>query len=103
MQIDIVGRRLTVEPALSTHVQERLGFALGQHDQRISGVKVQLEDTNGPRGGGADKRCVLRVQLRPGSEIIIEESGDDLFTVISRAADRAKLNVGKQLAKQRGR
>ncbi len=100
MEIEVVGRNLRVGNDLSQHVQDRLTAALGQHTANIRTVRVQLEDTNGPKGG-VDKRCQVRVHLRPTGDVIVEEVSDDAFAATSQAADRAKVAVTRALERRR--
>lgn len=89
-------------PALDQHVRDRLHHALNQHEGKIASLGVNLRDINGPRGGD-DKQLRIIVGLRVGPNVIIEETGEDAYAIISVAADRVKQTVGRQLAKARTR
>lgn len=100
MDIEVVGRNLRVGDDLNTHAQDRLAAALGQHSANIRAVRVHLEDINGPRGG-LDKRCQVRVQLKPTGDVIVEELSADAFAATSLAADRVKVAVTRALERRR--
>lgn len=87
--------------ALEQHAIARLEAALGQHESQIDRVMVRLTDLNGPKGGNGDQRCQLTVTLHKQPDIFIDERGDDLYSVVSLAADRAKHVVGRTIEKIR--
>ena len=100
MQIDLQARNFSLTDALRSHVKRRLDSALSTRDEHIQRVTVRLSDINGPRGG-EDKRCHIQVVLPQLPEVIIEDTDEDMYTAIDRAADRAARTVGRRLARQR--
>ena len=100
MQIDIQTRNFSLTPALRSHVERRLGYALSSRDDHIQRVQVRLSDINGPRGG-ADKNCSIQVFLAHLPDVVIEDTEVDLYTAIYRAADRAGRTVGRRISRQR--
>jgi putative sigma-54 modulation protein len=82
--------------ALRQHAVDRLSAALDQHVDRVAGVLVRMEDTNGRKKSANDKRCQVIVQLRQMPNVVVDERGDDLYAVVSEAADRIKQAVGRQ-------
>lgn len=100
MQIEIQARNFSLTNALRGHIERRLGFALSTRDDRIQRVIVRLSDINGPRGG-QDKCCHIRVVLPQLADVVIEDTEEDMYTAIDRAADRAGRTVGRRLSRQR--
>jgi len=100
MQIDIQARNFLLTNALRGHVERRLGFALSSRDEHIQRVRVRLSDINGPRGG-EDKCCHIQVIIPHLPDIVIEDTEEDLYVAIDRAADRAGRTVGRRLTRQR--
>ena len=100
MQIDIQARNFSLTDALRGHIKRRLGFALSTRDQHILRVFVRLSDINGPRGG-EDKCCHIQVVLPHLPDVVIENTEEDLYAAIDRAADRAGRTVGRRLTRQR--
>lgn len=90
-----------LSPALEEHTVARIEAALGQHESHIEEVLVRLSDENGPKGGSGDQRCQLTIRMHKQPEVRIDERGDDLYAVVSHAADRAKNAVGRSLDKIR--
>ena len=100
MQLRIKGQNLLLAPAVIERIERRLRFALSRFTDRIHRVTVRLADINGPRGGG-DKQCRIVVRLRPGGEVVIEDTATDLETAIDRGADRVQRAVARALARTR--
>ena len=100
MQIDIQARDFSLTQSLRSHVERRLGFALGQRYDRISRILVRLSDINGPRGGN-DKRCRLHLVMPGRANVVIEDTRADLYAAIDCAAERAARTVARKLARLR--
>ena len=100
MQIDVQALGFELTPALRTHTERRLHFALGRSDGQVSRLWVRLSDLNGPRGG-EDKRCHVRITLTGAPEVVIEDTEADLYVAIDRAADRAGRTVARRLERSR--
>ena len=100
MHIDIQARDFSLTQSLRSHVERRLGFALGQRYDRISRILVRLSDINGPRGG-RDKRCRLHLVMPGRANVVIEDTRADLYAAIHCAADRAARTVARKLARLR--
>ncbi len=88
--------------ALDQHIRDRLHHALNQHEGKVVSLDVSLRDINGPRGG-EDKRLRIIVGLRASPDVVIEETGEDAYAIISVAADRVKQTVGRRLARAKAR
>lgn len=86
--------------ALRTFTEHRIATALGWASQHMHKLAVSLSDINGPRGG-VDKRCRIQVQLGAGREVIIEDTEDDLYAAINRAAERADRAIVRQIQRKR--
>jgi ribosomal subunit interface protein len=104
MQLTVQGSHIRPTPAIISHIQRKLGVALGRLRHRVIGVAVTLDDENGPRGG-VDKACRLRVMLAgvPGRPVVIEQRSDDLYSAIDAASKRAARAVQRSVGKQRDR
>ncbi len=85
--------------AITAHTVARFTAALDQHQAHVKDVQIRLDDENGPKGGKDDQRCRVVVRLDIGGEIVVDERGQDLYAVISSAADRVKQAAGRQLHK----
>ena len=100
MNFSIRGRHIELTPALLTHVERRLRFALSRFGQKIRQVAVQLLDLNGPPGR-LDKQCRVTVTLSPSGKVMVGATDADLPTAIDRAADRLERSVIRALERPR--
>ncbi|MGL6094862.1 MAG: HPF/RaiA family ribosome-associated protein [Fimbriiglobus sp.] len=100
MQVDIIGRGVEVDDAVTQRVARRLGFALGRFGERVGRVTVHLTDTNGPRGG-VDKRCRVLVDLTRIGPVVVEDEDSELGVLIDRTADRTGQIVRRRLDRAR--
>jgi len=98
MLIEIQARDFSLTPALQSHIERRLSFALGTQHDHIKRILVRLSDINGPRGGN-DKRCQIQIKLPRLKDVVIEDTEADLYIAINRAADRASRTVKRRLAR----
>ena len=100
MRLTIHANGFLLTEALRAHTEQRIAIALGWAGQHMRKLAVSLSDINGPRGG-VDKRCRIHVQLGAGREVIIEDTEDDLYDAINRAAERADRAVLRQIQRNR--
>lgn len=100
MEFDIQTLDFANSEALTSHTRRRLDFGLSRHADRVTRVVVRLGDENGPRGG-VDKFCRLQVSLVDAPQVVIQDCGPELYSVIDRASDRTARAVAKQLERNR--
>lgn len=98
MHIAIQSHGLVLTDGLRAYVRRRLRTSVGWALTRR--LAVWLSDINGPRGG-RDKRCKIQISLDHGKTVVIENTEDDLYVAIDRAADRADRALARQLARRR--
>jgi len=96
MEVQIRWKALTRSPALEEHLAKRLWFAIGRFADRVTAVRVWLEDLNGPHGG-VDKRCAIEVHGALGLRRA-EVRDTDLYVAVDRAAG----TIGHSLARAAG-
>ena len=78
--------------------ERRTLMKLGRFADAIHEVHVSLKDINGPRGG-VDKRCLVRVKLNRGNDVIVQESAREAYEAVSGALDRTTRTVARELQK----
>lgn len=97
MRLQVRGISIPTTPAIKAHAERRVQSAAARLGSSVRSVAVRLSDLNGPRGG-QDKLCVMEARLAGGGGVVrIEESGDDLYGVIDRAAGRLKQVLGRRV------
>ncbi|MCA8993591.1 MAG: hypothetical protein KDA88_16500 [Planctomycetaceae bacterium] len=75
--------------------EDILTRALDRFGRRLLGVRVFLEDVNGPRGGANKQcRCVLHVRNMP--DIVIYDQDENVLTLMQRVARRAAFAMSKK-------
>lgn len=73
--------------------------ALRRFERRVSFVNMKIEDLNGPRGG-TDKRCIVEVELRGCSMVIVRSTASETeYAAIANACSRVKTNVTRTLTR----
>ena len=100
MRIDLRTHGVSLSERQQEILHRRLHFALGRFADRIGRIGVWLTDENGPRGG-SEHRCLLEVDLRPGSTVHAEAQGVDVQTAVASAGRRASRRVRDELARRR--
>lgn len=102
MQIEIQARDFQMTEALSSYIERRIQFVLGNRFDQIQRIGVRLKDINGPRGG-ADKRCQVHLSVPGLHDILIEDTETDCYVAINRAIDRAGRTLNRRLKRQSGK
>ena len=98
MNIAIQSNGLVLTESLRAYVHRRLQTSLGWAMTRR--LAVWLSDINGPRGG-RDKRCKIQISLDHGKTVVIEDTEEDMYAAIDRAAERADRALARRLARGR--
>lgn len=98
MHIAIQSNGLVLTEGVRAYVHRRMQTSVGWALTRR--LAVWLSDVNGPRGG-RDKRCKIQISLDHGKTVVIENTEEDLYVAIDRAAERADRALARQLARSR--
>jgi ribosomal subunit interface protein len=83
--------------AITEHIDRKLDLALRHVPERVTRVTVHIADENGPKGG-LDKRCRIVVGLGGLDPIVVQDRGDDVYAVVSRAAAKVDEQVSRVTA-----
>lgn len=95
MRFDIHLGRAKREPGLEEHVRTRLFHALDRFRSRLEEVLVRFDDLNGPRSGGSDQLCRIRVRVRGLPEFVVEDRAGDAASAVDLAAHRMRKVVAR--------
>ena len=98
MNLAIRSHGFPLTPALRDYTERRLRFALSHAAGKLHGITVVLSDINGPRGG-RDKCCRVRITVKDQPVMVIDDTEDNLYFAIDRAADRAARTVSRRMAR----
>jgi ribosomal subunit interface protein len=99
MNVNIQAPSFTVTPGIEQRIRARFGTTLQRHGDAVIGADIYLRDINGPKGGD-DKLVTVRVRLRNQPDITIENTDEDLYRAIDRAAKRANRALRRSIRKQ---
>lgn len=100
MRIAVRARDLGWNDSLQQKLERSIETAVDRHRSRIDRISVYLADLNGPRGG-VDKLCQITADIRGARPVLILERGDDLLTVVNRAARRLGYRVARNVQRWR--
>ncbi|MDB2704986.1 HPF/RaiA family ribosome-associated protein [Pseudomonadota bacterium] len=100
MQIDIQARSFTLTTALKEYAELKLKSSLSGCQDRLRRVVIRLSDINGPRGG-EDKHCHIQVVLPGMSDVIIEDTEENMYSAIDKATDRASSAVTRKVSRKK--
>lgn len=84
---------------LNNHVETVVKDALSHFKDQVTRVEVHLSDTNGPKAGAADNRCLMEVRLQGHQPIAVTEHAASLHQSIQGAADKLKRSVDSVLGR----
>jgi ribosomal subunit interface protein len=99
MKIQIRARDLEMTEALRSHVERRLGLALGRFGERIERVAVHLSNAEQSPDGSKENRCRIVVGLP--RRVKVQETDADVLAAVDRATDRAARKVARVLDRER--
>jgi putative sigma-54 modulation protein len=99
-RLSVQTRGLFVERAFREVVPQILAAVLSQSARRIRGIKVWLEDVNGPRGG-VDIRCRIELSLSPRGRVTATSLAHDEYVAIANAASRAEALINSRIKRAR--
>lgn len=96
MQIEVRATNIPLTDAIAGFTRNRITSALSRFAGAVRTVGVWFCDENGPKGG-RDMTCRVRVDIGPGSALLIEERSSDLYAAIGAAVSRARSVVARRL------
>lgn len=100
MRVELNIRGLSGTEKIRRTVDRRLRFALGRFASRLSDVKTEIGDLNGPRGG-VDKYCRIAVRTERGQELRARAIEESIDGAVDRAAERIARLVARHFSLQR--
>ncbi len=97
MRVLVQGLGIAVDPALRSHVERRVGSAIGRFSPKVERVTVRLSDAADSAVPGV--RCGVTLSL-PDGLVKVEDSGDEPFEAVSRAIERAGRALVREVERQ---
>ena len=100
MQINIqTDSTIANNAGLNEHVQSVLETALSRFRDNITRIEVHLSDTNGPKGGADDIRCVMEARVAGYQPIAVTEQNASVHQAVSGATDKLKRAIDSALGR----
>ena len=103
MQINInTDSTIAHTPGLTEHVQSVLETALSRFRDNLTRIEVHLSDTNGPKGGADDIRCVIEARVAGYQPIAVTEQNASVHQSLSGATEKLKRAIDSAMGRLHG-
>ena len=100
IQISVKTHGIALSENLHRVIRGSISAAIGRFSQRVRGVFVWVEDTNGPKGGRG-MRCRMDIRLKQGSRLTVSAEAANEYAAVGRAANRARIRLVRTIDKVR--
>jgi len=91
-----------IDADLRETIEQRLRRGLRRYARRISGIRVWLDDANGPRGG-VDRTCRIQVDLSSAGTSTVESRAETVYAALAGAIERTRTTIDRTLKRRRRR
>jgi ribosome-associated translation inhibitor RaiA len=81
-------------------VQSIVEAAMDRFADRITRIEVHLSDTNGPKHGQREKRCVMEARVGGLRPLAVAHEAPNLLSAVEGAADKLKRSLEHTLARR---
>jgi ribosome-associated translation inhibitor RaiA len=100
MQIQINSdHHIVASPELANRIQSLVRDTLDRYSDRITRVEVHLNDLNGVKGGGSDKRCLMEARLSGLGPVDVNHEADNVELAIDGAMEKLERAIEHKLGK----
>lgn len=87
MQVEFESENLYITSALEQYIEEKLGKVDKRWGERITRVRVFLDDTNSTKGG-VDKHCTMEARLAGLDPVVAETTASEAYKAIDLNVDK---------------
>lgn len=81
-------------------VESIVEAAMEHFATRITRVEVHLSDTNGPKHGEREKRCVMEARIGGVRPLAVSQESPNLLQAVEGAAQKLKRSIEHALGRQ---
>jgi ribosome-associated translation inhibitor RaiA len=81
-------------------VESIVRAAVDRFADRITRIEVHLSDTNGPKHGNYEKRCVMEARVGGLRPLAVSHEAPNLLEAIEGAADKLKRSLEHAIARR---
>ena len=90
---------ITGDETLTARVETLVEDVLGRFGERITRVEVHLNDVNGDKLGGRDKRCMMEARLAGLKPIAVSHQAPTLLEAMEAAAEKLERAIEHTLGR----
>jgi ribosome-associated translation inhibitor RaiA len=81
-------------------VESIVQAAVDRFADRITRIEVHLSDTNGPKHGSSEKRCVMEARVAGLRPLAVSHEAPNLLEAVEGAADKLKRSLEHAIARR---
>jgi ribosome-associated translation inhibitor RaiA len=81
-------------------VESIVQAAVDRFSDRITRIEVHLSDTNGPKHGDREKRCVMEARVSGIRPVAVSHEAPNLLSAVEGAAEKLKRSLEHTLARR---
>jgi ribosome-associated translation inhibitor RaiA len=81
-------------------VESIVEAAVDRFSDRITRIEVHLSDTNGPKHGEREKRCVMEARVSGIRPVAVSHEAPNLLSAVEGAAEKLKRSLEHTLARR---
>ncbi len=85
--------------SIAERVESIVHAAVDRFANRITRIEVHLSDTNGPKHGDHEKRCVMEARIAGSRPIAVANEAPNLLEAIEGAAEKLKRSLEHTLGR----
>lgn len=101
MQLEIESENLDVTDALEQYARDKLGKIEKRWDDRITRIRVFIEDTNSTTKGGNDKHCTMEARVTGIDPVVAKTTADEAYAAIKTTVDKLSRALEHELESRR--
>jgi len=88
LQVELESENLDVTEALEQYARDKLSKIEKRWDNRITRMRVYIEDTNSTTKGGNDKHCTMEARVAGIEPVVAETTADEAYAAIKTTVDK---------------
>lgn len=96
MQIEFESENLDITQSLEQYAREKLMKVEKRWDDRITRVRVYLNDTNSAKGG-VDKHCTMEARVSGIDPVVAEATTEKAYDAINVTVDKLRRALEHQI------
>lgn len=101
MDFRFVDGPMSTSQSLLNHAERKVRRALSRLSDRVTRVEVHVQDDNGLKKGGPDKRCSIIANVAGMGQIVVNELSSDFFKAVDLAAGKLRRAAEHRVARAR--